>query len=421
VSGNDVSERESELSEMEPESGPVAAVDLVCPACGAEVYAEDQFCEACGVSLVAGAAGTEAGDETVIKTGAEPAAFAAGACQGCGGAAFSDGYCDQCGRLAPDPRDHIEQDLGLVAGVTDRGLRHSRNEDAMALAVLSDRSGTDSGSGPASIVVACDGVSTSPNPHIASLVAAELIRDRLAEDLGRGRPAEPAMTEAIAAAQRAVTALSENPTEPSNSPCATVVAVAVEPGLVTVGWVGDSRVYWLSRTAAESRRLTADDSWAGMMISQGIMAEADAYKSPHAHTIVRWLGADAPDEPAHVLQFVPEGPGLILACSDGLWNYVPDAAKLAELAVPTEAGGAWGGLQSAANGLCAVALEGGGHDNITVVLAAYPPVVAGPSQLASTIPLERVEAPGEDAGSDTADHGGDNANSEQSHYEGSGL
>ena len=32
-------------------------------------------------------------------------------------------------------RDHMEEDLGQVAGVSDRGLRHSRNEDAMHFAV----------------------------------------------------------------------------------------------------------------------------------------------------------------------------------------------------------------------------------------------------------------------------------------------
>ena len=33
----------------------------------------------------------------------------------------------------PPTPDHAEVDLGTAAGVTDRGLRHQRNEDAMAL------------------------------------------------------------------------------------------------------------------------------------------------------------------------------------------------------------------------------------------------------------------------------------------------
>jgi hypothetical protein len=43
----------------------------------------------------------------------------------------ADGYCETCGKKVPAGDDHTEIDLGIVAGVTDRGLRHHRNEDAM--------------------------------------------------------------------------------------------------------------------------------------------------------------------------------------------------------------------------------------------------------------------------------------------------
>ena len=46
----------------------------------------------------------------------------------------AEGYCESCGRKVPSGRDHVELNLELLAGVTDRGLRHPRNEDAMALA-----------------------------------------------------------------------------------------------------------------------------------------------------------------------------------------------------------------------------------------------------------------------------------------------
>ena len=39
---------------------------------------------------------------------------------------------------------------------------------------------------------------------------------------------------------------------------APIVAAA---GTITVGWVGDSRAYWLGRDG-DARRLTEDDSWA---------------------------------------------------------------------------------------------------------------------------------------------------------------
>ena len=58
----------------------------------------------------------------------------------------------------------------------------------------------------------------------------------------------------------------------------------------------------------------------------------------------------------------------MLICSDGLWNYRPDAAGLAKLALPA----AFTDPLGAARTLLAFALEAGGMDNITVVLAPFP-------------------------------------------------
>ena len=79
----------------------------------------------------------------------------------------ADGYCESCGREVPSGRDHLELDLGPLAGVTDKGLRHARNEDAMALATA------ESATGPAVVAVVCDGVSSSRRPDEASLAAVQ--------------------------------------------------------------------------------------------------------------------------------------------------------------------------------------------------------------------------------------------------------
>ncbi|MGH6653762.1 MAG: PP2C family serine/threonine-protein phosphatase [Actinocrinis sp.] len=319
-----------------------------CPSCGTEVLPDDGFCEACGADLM-------------VRRAAPPDTQPA-PCPDCAGTAFSDGYCDNCGRLAPTPRDHVERDLGTVAGITDRGLRHSRNEDAMAFAVI----GADTDA-PTSVVVVCDGVSTSTDPQRASQLAADTALDQLVLDLRSGHPAFAATSGAIDAAQDAVTALADEYPDRTTAPSCTIVTAVVQHDLVTVGWVGDSRVYWLAADTSASRRLTDDDSWAGQLITGGAVAEAEAYKAPHAHAILRWLGPDAPPEPPHVQDFAPDGPGLVLACSDGLWNYVWDAAELARLAR------AGGGTAGGAAALTALALDGGGQDNITAVLAVYPP------------------------------------------------
>ena len=81
--------------------------------------------------------------------------------------------------------------------------------------------------------------------------------------------------------------------------------------------------------------------------------------------------------------FEPPGPGVLLLCSDGLWNYRPGAAELAELALP----GALTDPLGAAAALVSFALEAGGMDNVTVVVAPYPPTAPAPEEKPPDEPL----------------------------------
>jgi serine/threonine protein phosphatase PrpC len=146
------------------------------------------------------------------------------------------------------------------------------------------------------------------------------------------------------------------------------------PGDVTLCWLGDSRAYWLAQTESDSVQLTRDDSVAGGMVEAGLATEEAAMALPHAHVLTRWLGGEAadlngdPGRAAHVEQFSPPGPGVLLVCSDGLWNYLPDAAELARLALPQALTDPLG----AANDMVRFAIAAGGIDNITAVLIPYP-------------------------------------------------
>jgi serine/threonine protein phosphatase PrpC len=77
-----------------------------------------------------------------------------------------------------------------------------------------------------------------------------------------------------------------------------------------------------------------------------------------------------------VATFTPPGPGALLLCSDGLWNYQPEAAGLAGLALP----GALTDPLGTASALVKFALQAGGADNITVVLATFPPAAYEPPE-----------------------------------------
>ncbi|MEW2517911.1 PP2C family serine/threonine-protein phosphatase [Actinacidiphila alni] len=295
-------------------------------------------------------------------------------CVACGlGGVDADGYCEHCGHAQPRQRDHQEQELEGVAAVSDRGLRHHRNEDAFALSTASLPDGS-----PAVAAVVCDGVSTAYRPDDASAAASAAGGESLLAALERGAPADEAMRGALLAAFEAVSALAEEEPAPDgvahhNAPACTCVSAVVTGPVFTVGWIGDSRAYWIPDDRTQpSARLTEDDSWAARMVAAGLMTEAEAYADERAHAITGWLGADAVEVDPHVAAFQPESPGVIVVCTDGLWNYAESAAEMAA-AVPRDA--RTRPLHSART-LVGVALDGGGHDNVTVAVLPFPAAVS---------------------------------------------
>jgi serine/threonine protein phosphatase PrpC len=323
-----------------------------CPACGEPAAPGDSFCEACGTELAPAAiSGSDPGfSPRCLVCSVDPSGPLADI--------SPEGFCESCGRKVPSGREHVELDLGLLAGVTDRGLRHPRNEDAMALATA------DGPRGAVAIAVVCDGVSTSPRPDDASLAAAQASVRTLLTSARRGDDPEEASLAAVYSAHQALARMGS----PGRAPSATYISAVIDSEAITVCWLGDSRAYWLS-TGPDATRLSTDDSLAEEMIMRGAMSEAEALASPQAHVITRWLGADLAEPRPHGIRFEPPGPGVVLVCSDGLWNYRPETAGLAELALPVALTDPLG----AAAELVKFALDAGGMDNITVVLAPFPP------------------------------------------------
>lgn len=355
-----------------------------CPTCHAAVGAAEQFCEACGADLNPTAVPierpqTEATQEMPVPDDLDGTAAT---CKACGGQVSTDGYCDTCGARAPRVRDHFtEQPAPWVAAVCDRGIRHTRNEDAVALAA-------DAEPGSRAVLVVCDGVSNTTDSDVASLAAARVARDVLGSSRSRGiGTASSLLAAVVARLEAAADAASEavldvtkttkdvvregNPTVPSAASC-TFVAAVVELDLLVVGWVGDSRAYWLP-DAGTAIALTLDDSFAQEQIAAGV-ARADAESGPHAHAITRWLGVDAPDHTPATASMKLVEPGWLLVCSDGLWNYRSEAQDLAALVQKTASTSAADAEPlSLAGALVDWANAQGGQDNITVAMARIHP------------------------------------------------
>lgn len=315
-----------------------------CPNCLIVILPTDRFCEECGTSLIV--------DATTNQTQAQIKG-----CSKCGSVEIdADGYCANCGfRNHFGEGDRFEIVLSpQLAGVCDRGLRHHRNEDFLALNNIENPS--------AQILVVCDGVSSSQTPELASQTAAKTTCEFLSNNLTQGQTPEDAIQNAIAAALQAVSAIPCQSKLKPDPPSTTLVAAIVQDQVATIGWLGDSRAYWL---AAESKQLTIDDSWLNDMVSSGEMSEAEALRSPNAHAITNWLGADVRDiaKPS-IINFPIPSQGYLLLCTDGLWNYAPETSQI--LALVQQSGSK--DAATISRYLVDFARSQGGHDNITVAV-----------------------------------------------------
>lgn len=306
-----------------------ARVDTPCPECAGPPVPGHFFCEACGRSLRSSA----------WRSSTAPP----GPCE-CGGTDLSgEGYCEDCGRRRPVGQAHVELELPGVAAVTDRGHRKQRNEDAVAI-------GRVDAAGPAGVVVAAvvsDGVSASDRADEAAHASVDTAMAALLETIHSGGTPAEATVAAARAAAAAVAAL-VGPDPAGSPPSCTYVSAVVTPAEVVVGWIGDSRAYWLGESPEPSRALSSDDSPAG------------------SSAITRWLGADADGTEPRVSTFRPAGPGRVLLCSDGLSRYLSDPAGLAATAP--------GAPADTARALNQLSLDAGGVDNIAIVIIPFPPV-----------------------------------------------
>jgi len=352
-----------------------------------------RFCEACGAALAevpvsgvdvdavdaaatapAGAVTTPRFDDAPISAPTrkplsalpDPPAPGRRPCAECGGEVGPDRYCLACGTKAPSERDHFrEQPASWVAGVCDKAIRKSRNEDAMALLA-----GPEPGS--RAVLVVMDGVSNSIDSDVASLAGAraarEVLRMPLPAGMGtaesRSAAVQKVFTDAAAAANTAIIAVTD-PDSP-NPASATFTTVVLEGSRAYWANIGDSRSYWIP-DAGDAVQLTTDDSVAQAQIATGVAREV-AEAGPQAHAITKWLGRDSEDPTPTVGALDLTGSGWLLACSDGLWNYAstPDAIAAQVRAAAADPAA---DPMAVALALVAFANDAGGHDNITAALA----------------------------------------------------
>jgi len=170
---------------------------------------------------------------------------------------------------------------------------------------------------------------------------------------------EERIVERFAAANEAV--LEQANQDPRLDGMGTTMTMAVSSGAcLFVGHVGDSRAYLLR--GGELQALTRDHSFAQALADSGVISREQAAAHNLRNVLLRNLGRTASN--ADVRRMFLESGDQLLLCTDGLTDMVADRAISRILqAAPT--------AQAACDQLVAAALEGGGKDNVTAVLARY--------------------------------------------------
>jgi protein phosphatase len=143
----------------------------------------------------------------------------------------------------------------------------------------------------------------------------------------------------------------------------TIVAIAlVDDGsgapVLAIANVGDSRGYRLA--GVELDQLTNDHSLVADLVREGSLSPEEAAVHPQRNILTRVLGV-YDEVPVDVVTAVPHNGDRYVLCSDGLFNEVPEAAIASVLRRLTDPA-------DAASELVRLANEGGGRDNITVVV-----------------------------------------------------
>jgi serine/threonine protein phosphatase PrpC len=244
-----------------------------------------------------------------------------------------------------------------------------------------------------SILILCDGVSSSLDGALAANVGSAAAMTRARELMRAHESLDHVARESILAGHRAVCAAVHAPTRSSRPPGplaadrsresqsplaksvppnakeppgATIVVAAIRGSSIAIGWAGDSRAY-VASDDTKGELLTHDHSWANAMIATGHVTEEEAFAQPMAYALTRCIGPldDTVGDLVPEVRLASLAPGSTLVlCSDGVWSYLSRAEAMAAMigCVDRDA-------SLVARALVHEALLRGGHDNASV--AAY--------------------------------------------------
>lgn len=193
--------------------------------------------------------------------------------------------------------------------------------------------------------------------HKGGEVASELAVTSLAANYAGERTLDALLDAASAANQAINDAANDDPDLRGMGTTLVAIAHTDDDELAFIN-IGDSRIYLYRRS--ELSRLTVDHSLVEELVREGSITPEEARTHPKRNIVTRALGIE-PWARIDSDSIIPYTGDRYLLCSDGLFNEVEEdriASVLHRLADPSDA----------ASELVRLANEGGGRDNITVVV-----------------------------------------------------
>jgi PPM family protein phosphatase len=201
--------------------------------------------------------------------------------------------------------------------------------------------------------------------HAAGEKAAETAVEAIREEMKKAGDARRRIRQAITAANNRIFEYADANETWRGMACVLTLAI-IEDDKVTVGHVGDSRLYLTWNGAI--RKLTSDHSPVGEREDAGELTEAEAMAHPRRHEVFRDVGSRwrEPDEEdfIEVKEFLFKPDAAILLCSDGLSDLLTSAEMLEVIERYN------GDPGPVAHQLVEAANVAGGSDNITAIFVA---------------------------------------------------
>ena len=194
--------------------------------------------------------------------------------------------------------------------ITHQGLVRDNNEDALGVEVK-DHDGQD-----VYLLAVADGLGGHVGGAVASQSALKTLRDEFQK--WQGRMNEGFITRTIRLANQTVYNTAHAKSELFNMQT-TLTAATIEGDLLTVGHVGDCRLFRVRNSRIEL--LTRDHTLASDMLQLRLMTPEQAGQHPGRHQLTRSLGAELllRIDVFHTQIMVGD---TYLLCSDGLWSEV---------------------------------------------------------------------------------------------------